>query len=165
MGFAASAGARKLRAFWLRCIRIHRGLTQAQLAELVGVSANQISRYERSHDDPSLDILDRLLRALECWYGDIVADPTIPPPPRRAMHRPTADVVERSIDIVLAEFAHPTRPPDLYPKRMRCWICHGRPGECHCYQPCKVCGLPVQHGHRCSGKLHSTRAAVFDKAC
>ena len=83
MSSAATAGARRLRAFWLRRIRIARGLTQAELARLVGVSANQISRYERGHDDPGLDALDRLLRALECWYSDLIVHPEIPTPQRR----------------------------------------------------------------------------------
>ena len=83
MGIAATNGARKLRAFWLRRIRTERGLTQAQLARMVGVSANQISRYERGHDDPGLDVLDRILRALECWYSDLIVHPEIPTPGRR----------------------------------------------------------------------------------
>ena len=55
----------------LRRIRLARGVTQAQLASRVGVTPNAISRYELGHDDPSLDVLDRLLVALECRYEDL----------------------------------------------------------------------------------------------
>jgi len=32
---------------WLRCRRIDRGLTQAQLAEMMGVTYQQLNKYER----------------------------------------------------------------------------------------------------------------------
>ena len=153
MHTAAANG--KLRAYWLRRIRIDRGLIQGQLAEKVAVSTTQISRYERGLDDPGLEIFDRLLIVLECWYGDLLADPAAPTPPRRFMDRPTHDVTERSIEIVINEFAYPTRPPESYPARMRCWTCHGRPGECDCYSICKVCRLPFQRSGKCSGVLHA----------
>jgi transcriptional regulator with XRE-family HTH domain len=138
---------------WLRRIRIDRGFTQQQVAERIRVSTATISQYEKGIIAPNADHLDRLLVVLECWYGDLLANPEIEPPPRRPMARPTADVVERSIRIVINEFTHPTRPPKLYPDLMRCWICHGRPGECHCYQICPTCGLPF-NAKGCSGILH-----------
>jgi len=154
MRTAAANGARSIRATWYRRIRIARHLTQAQLAKRVGVSTTAISHYEKGIDDPGLDILDRLLVALECWYSDLWASPEIPPPPRRPMLRPTGDVAAVSIQVVIEEFAHPSRPPEQYPDMMRCWICHGRPGECRCYAICKTCGLPFHRSHKCSGVLH-----------
>jgi len=154
MRAASANGARKIRATWLRRIRINRGLTQQKLAARINVSTTAISQYEKAIIAPNADHLDQLLVALECWYGDLLADPAASPPPRRVMDRPTHDVNERSIEIVLAEFANPTRPPARYPARMRCWVCHGRPGECRCYFICKVCGLPVVRGKQCSGLLH-----------
>jgi transcriptional regulator with XRE-family HTH domain len=151
---AAANGARTTRATWLRRIRQSRHLTQAQLAKRVGITANQISRYEHGRDDPGLDVLDRLLVALKCFYSDLLAKPELPPPPDRLMSRPTGDVADVSIQIVINEFTHPTRPPAQYPDKMRCWLCHGRPGECQCYFICKVCGLPVERSHKCSGVLH-----------
>jgi transcriptional regulator with XRE-family HTH domain len=171
MRAAAANGARKIRATWLRRIRIARGLTQQKLAERINVSTTAISQYEKAIIAPNTDHLDQLLVALECWYGDLLADPAASPPPRRVMDRPTHDVNERSIEIVLEEFARPTRPPARYPDRMRCWICHGRPGECRCYYICKVCGLLVVHGKQCSGVLHAavvgliTLAVLPETAC
>jgi len=168
MRAAAANGARKIRAFWLKRIRIDRGLTQGKLAEKIGVSTTAISQYEKGIIEPSPSTLDRLLIVLECWWGDLLADSAVPPPPRRRMDRPTHDVNERSIQIVIEEFAHPSRPPKLYPDMMRCWICHGRPGECRCYFICKVCGLLVVHGKQCSGVLHDlafTLAALPEIIC
>jgi transcriptional regulator with XRE-family HTH domain len=155
MRAAAANGARKTRASWLKRIRIDRGLTQKQLAEEINVSTTAISQYEKGIIEPSIEHFDRLLIVLECWWGDLLAPSEAPPPPRRPMDRPTHDVNERSIQIVINEFAQPSRPPKLYPDMMRCWICHGRPGECRCYQICKICGLPFQRGHHCSGVLHA----------
>jgi len=160
MRAAAASAARIVRATWLRRIRTARHLTQAQLAKAVGISANQISRYEHGLDDPGLEVLDRLLVVLKCWYGDLLAKPEIPPPPDRVMYRPTDDVTAVSIRVVIGEFAQPSRSPAQYPDMMRCWSCHGRPGECHCYHICKVCGLPFKRKERCSGILHAFLAGA-----
>jgi transcriptional regulator with XRE-family HTH domain len=85
MRTAAANGARSIRATWYRRIRIARHLTQAQLAKAVGISTNQISRYEHGLDDPGLDILDPLLVALKCWYSDLLAKLDAPDPPERMM--------------------------------------------------------------------------------
>jgi transcriptional regulator with XRE-family HTH domain len=166
MRAAAANGARKIRAIWLRRIRIDRGLTQKKLAEQVNVSTTAISQYEKAIIAPNTDHLDQLLVALECWYVDLLEDPKAPVPPRRPMRRPVNDVAARSIDIVIGEFAHPSRAPAHYPDRMRCWICHGKPGECRCYHICKICGLPFQRGGQCSGILHLFLAGLAaDEIC
>lgn len=71
----AANEARTIRATWLRRFRIAGHFTQGELAEAVGVSANQVSRYERARDDPSLDVLDRLLVVLGCSYEDLHSSP------------------------------------------------------------------------------------------
>lgn len=45
-------------------LRRQRGLTQAALAERVGVKANQVSRYESGASEPTLGVLRRLAIAL-----------------------------------------------------------------------------------------------------
>jgi transcriptional regulator with XRE-family HTH domain len=45
-------------------LRRDRGLTQAALAELVGVGPNQISRYESGASEPTLGVLRKLAIAL-----------------------------------------------------------------------------------------------------
>jgi transcriptional regulator with XRE-family HTH domain len=85
MRAATANGARKIRATWLKRIRIDRGLTQGELAARVGVSTTAISQYEKAVIEPSIEHLDSLLLVLECWYGDLLADPADSPPPRRNM--------------------------------------------------------------------------------
>ena len=45
-------------------LRRARGLTQAALAELVGVGPNQISRYESGASEPTLGVIQKLAVAL-----------------------------------------------------------------------------------------------------
>jgi DNA-binding XRE family transcriptional regulator len=46
-------------------LRIQRGLTQAQLAELVGTRQPSIARLENGSSVPSLSFLDRIATALD----------------------------------------------------------------------------------------------------
>lgn len=51
-----------------RCIKVYRikkGLTQAELAEMVNVAAGMIGRYERGEKAPGRDIIFELARVLE----------------------------------------------------------------------------------------------------
>ena len=56
----------------LREVRKSAGLTQAQLAKKAGMAQGEISRIESSATMISLDVLDRLCRALKCDPGDIL---------------------------------------------------------------------------------------------
>ena len=56
----------------LREVRRSMGLTQAQLAKKAGMAQGEISRIESSATMISLDVLDRLCRALKCDPGDIL---------------------------------------------------------------------------------------------
>ena len=46
-------------------LRIQRGLTQAQLAEMVGTRQPSIARLENGSSIPSLSFLDRIAKALD----------------------------------------------------------------------------------------------------
>ncbi|MCZ2077921.1 MAG: helix-turn-helix domain-containing protein [Bryobacterales bacterium] len=50
----------------LKLIREKRGLSQAALADLAGVSKRQITRYEGGSGDPTSDTLYRIAHALQC---------------------------------------------------------------------------------------------------
>lgn len=52
--------------------RIQKGLTQAQLGRLVGVSYRTIYQYETGRREPSLKVLRALAVALNCLIDDIV---------------------------------------------------------------------------------------------
>ncbi len=56
----------------LREVRKSAGLTQAELAKKAGMAQGEISRIESSATMISLDVLDRLCRALKCEPGDIL---------------------------------------------------------------------------------------------
>lgn len=51
---------------FLREIRASRGLSQAQLAQIVGISQPNLSAYERDRRQPTIDTLNRLVVA--CGY-------------------------------------------------------------------------------------------------
>jgi DNA-binding XRE family transcriptional regulator len=51
-------------AFQIARLRIERGLTQAQLAELVGTKQPSIARFERGDAEPTLTFLRKLAEAL-----------------------------------------------------------------------------------------------------
>lgn len=55
-------------------LRIERGLTQAQLAELVGCHPRHISRWENCSQRPGSRYLARLAAALDCSVDDILND-------------------------------------------------------------------------------------------
>lgn len=52
-------------------LRMERGLTQAQLAEMVGVYAKDISRWETGKRAPGMKSLMQLAKALDCTLDEI----------------------------------------------------------------------------------------------
>ena len=56
----------------LKAKRIEKGLSQQQLADMVGITQNALSCYERGISFPRRNMLDKLARALECEIKDIV---------------------------------------------------------------------------------------------
>ena len=54
-------------------LRIARGLTQAQLADLVGCPQQSITRWERGVSSPGTKALIKLSRALDCSIDDLIA--------------------------------------------------------------------------------------------
>jgi transcriptional regulator with XRE-family HTH domain len=76
-------GGRELLAWNLRSLRTARGLSQERLAVDAGVARGWVSQLERQKGNTSLDLLDRLAKALEVPVGALLAEP--PPgaePPR-----------------------------------------------------------------------------------
>ncbi len=56
----------------LRDVRKAAGLTQGELAAKASLAQSEISRIETNATMISLDVLDRLCRALKCQPGDIL---------------------------------------------------------------------------------------------
>lgn len=64
--------------FFLKEIRLSRGISRGQLARAVEVSDNTIYLYETEQRKPNYEILLKLARALNCTVSDIVGDsPTL----------------------------------------------------------------------------------------
>jgi len=62
--FIAAAEALEL-GYQITRLRIQRGLTQTQLAEMVGTRQPSIARLENGSSVPSLSFLDRIAKALD----------------------------------------------------------------------------------------------------
>ena len=60
----------------IRDARKHRGLTQAQLAELLSTSQSAINRIEKGHQNLSLEMLARIGTALDSEIVALGAGPT-----------------------------------------------------------------------------------------
>jgi UDP-N-acetylglucosamine 1-carboxyvinyltransferase len=60
----------------IRDARKHRGLTQHQLAELLGTSQSAINRIEKGHQNLSLEMLARIGAALDSEIVALGAGPT-----------------------------------------------------------------------------------------
>ena len=56
----------------LEALRIERGLSRIELAQLAGVAETTIWRFETSRHGPSYDVLRRIARALGVSVGDIL---------------------------------------------------------------------------------------------
>ena len=56
----------------LKIKRIEKGMTQQELADLVGIRQNLLSYYETGANFPRKKILDKLAAALDCEVKDIV---------------------------------------------------------------------------------------------
>jgi transcriptional regulator with XRE-family HTH domain len=58
----------------LRVLRRTCGVTQAGLAEALGLSFQQIQKYERGYNRISASVLVRCARALKCSVGELVGE-------------------------------------------------------------------------------------------
>lgn len=54
--------------------RLKAGLTQAELAEMIGKPQQHISRWENGERTPSVKALMLLAQALKCSIGDLVGE-------------------------------------------------------------------------------------------
>ncbi len=58
----------------IRNIRLKKGITQSDLANLSGIRLNQISKIERGESDPKSSTIIKIAKALECDMNSIFFD-------------------------------------------------------------------------------------------
>jgi transcriptional regulator with XRE-family HTH domain len=64
----------------LREVRQHRGISQAELARLVGLKVGTIQAYEHARNGMSMTRIEQLARALQCEPADLMMPPGAPLP-------------------------------------------------------------------------------------
>jgi transcriptional regulator with XRE-family HTH domain len=82
---------RALVAWNLRRIRVKRGLSQERLAFDAGVDRSYVGGLERSEENPTVDVLDRLAKTLAVPISEFFISPAkgaAPPKPLRRGRRP-----------------------------------------------------------------------------
>jgi transcriptional regulator with XRE-family HTH domain len=65
-------------------VRIHRRISQQQLADAIKTSVGTIQHYEHGRCDISTTLLKQIALVLECEAADLVALPEAPMPPRKS---------------------------------------------------------------------------------
>jgi transcriptional regulator with XRE-family HTH domain len=83
---------RKLIGWNIRRLRVARGLTIEDLADLGGLTPNYLGELERGQVNVGAMALDRLARGLKVSLGELVEEPapgSVPPKPLRAGRRPS----------------------------------------------------------------------------
>lgn len=58
----------------LKQLRIEKGITQKELADIVNVSQNAIYNWENGKREPSIDMISKLALALEVYTYDLLYD-------------------------------------------------------------------------------------------
>lgn len=83
---------RALVAWNLRQIRVSRGVSQERLAFDSGVDRSYLGGLERGEENPTVDVLDRLVETLGVAMADLFIEPepeSSPPKPLRRGRRPS----------------------------------------------------------------------------
>lgn len=64
-------------AITLKAARINKGLNQRKAAEMLGISVDTLSNYERGRSFPDVPIIHRIEQVYDCPYSDIIFLPQI----------------------------------------------------------------------------------------
>jgi transcriptional regulator with XRE-family HTH domain len=67
--------SRELVGWNMRRLRMDRGVSQGKLAELAGIDRTYVSRLERTIENPSIGILDKIAVALGVPIADLFTPP------------------------------------------------------------------------------------------
>lgn len=64
--------AEQLEKYTLKILRVMKGYTQEQAAELIGVSPDTLSNYERGKSYPDVPIINKIEEVYEVSYNQII---------------------------------------------------------------------------------------------
>jgi transcriptional regulator with XRE-family HTH domain len=76
----------------VRRLRVEQGISQEKLAADAGVDRSYLGGLERQDENPTVDLLDRVAKALSVSISDLFTPPAPgerPPKPLRAGRRPS----------------------------------------------------------------------------
>lgn len=59
-------------AITLKSARVNKGLTQAQAAELIGITTDTLSNYERGKSYPDVPIIQKIEKVYGVSYSDLI---------------------------------------------------------------------------------------------
>ena len=82
-------------------IRVHRMVTQAELAATIGLSRSMMHHIEYGHTRIRLDLAKRLAAALHCTVGDLLV-PLDTPTPRVRLRRRSKRALSEQASVPLA---------------------------------------------------------------
>ena len=81
----------------LAALRKSRGITQAELADMLGVRQQTVTHYERRTDNPSLELINRLAMFFDVTPAELVDKNLVPKPKHKSGKRSVLDeAVERA---------------------------------------------------------------------
>lgn len=63
-------------AITLRSARVNKGLTQVKAAELIGITPDTLSNYERGKSYPDVPIIQRMEQVYGVSYSELIFLPT-----------------------------------------------------------------------------------------
>ena len=88
---------REIFAYNLKKKRRDCGFSQAKLAEMVNVSTHHIATIETARNYPTLDLVERMSKALDTEIYELFINPLSPPEEMERLYKAVADNIDQLI--------------------------------------------------------------------
>lgn len=152
----------------IRTLRIQKGLTQKQLADLLHVTSQAVSRWENGDVEPSIDTISSMAKIFEVTTDEIINGPESRPQTQNEAPAPQEPIILKEPVVVKEQVV--VKEPVIVEKE-RVVVQEGRP----VLAVCESCNKPIYDGneivryntyHRSAlSRSHDTVAHVRCKAC